>query len=159
MPSSLERSYLIAIRSYDVVINRITVMDGRILSLLALSSAITAAIPILVRNSFLIKDTYFMAGLTVIFLATVLTGLYGLVLLKRGDMTDLDPRVFHADYLNLPDEQFMRTVIKYAGQHYKRNVDLLRWKWRCSFALAVLIVIETTLIIIWAGAEPSQPTC
>lgn len=150
MPSALERSYQIAIRSYDVVINRISVMDGRILSLLALSSAITAAIPILVRNSFLIKNTCFMVLLAVIFLATVLTGFYGLVWLKRGSMTDLDPRVFHRDYLDKEDEQFMKEVIKYAGQHYERNVKLLEAKWECSRNLTGLIVLETILILVWA---------
>ena len=150
MPSALELSYQIAIRSYDVVINRITVMDGRILSLLALSSGITAAIPILVRNSFLIKNTCFMVFLSLIFLTTVCLGIYALGWLKRGNIRDLDPRKIDKDYRGMQDEEFMREIIKYAGQHYERNAKLLISKWRCACVLSVLIVAETLLILVWA---------
>ena len=146
--SSLDLSYQIAIRSYDVLVQRITAMDQRIQSLVALSCAITAAIPILVRNSFLVKNTCLMALLAALFIATISIGLYALVFLKN--ITDLDPRTFHRHYVNLPEEKFKQSVLEYAGKHYQKNSELLRSKWVCSGWISALICSETLLIVIWA---------
>ncbi len=144
---SIDLAYEIAVSSYESVTKRIDSTDGRIQTLLTITLAAYVAIPTLLKNE--VASFFSWSFITSILL---LAGAMSLGAYARfaGKIKMLRPKSLWDGWLHLPQSEFKRDMIFFAGEDYDANVKLLGKKWKLGIASMLIFALSLVFLIVWA---------
>jgi len=145
----VELAYDLAVDSYDAVIKRIDVMNGRLQTMIAFATTTTAVVPTVANaRGLTFRSWFFYLAISV----------FGLIILigtteqLRGTIKMLNPDLFFEKWLDLSEWEFKKDFIAFAGESFDHNKKLLDRKWRASVYVTVLFVLEVVFLVAWVGA-------
>lgn len=147
---STEAAYELAVKTYPLAIQRADAMDARLQSAMSMASAISFAIPIAARNMGLSFESPWFLAILFLFLVEVAVYFRGRFVVGRGDIEGIDPKRLHQDYLHLPEDEFKRDIIWYAGETWERNNDnLITPRWWHAVTLSFVLVVKVLVFCGW----------
>jgi len=138
---SLDLVYPLAIESYETARQRKITQDNRIQIILALTLAITGAIPAVYQIFGISPNMLFLIAAGVFFLLG--TG-FLLAALMRNSLKALTISTLHEHYISLPEIEAKENLIHYAGQADEENARYIETRWRfilfATFCLAAEVL-------------------
>jgi hypothetical protein len=147
---SVELAYPFAAGSYESALKRFDAVDGKIQSILSLGVTLSLPIPLAgnaLQLSFL--SFWFMAA-SLAFLGAV--GL-GIVARMTGRLVLPDPGQMYTHWLHFPTWEFKKNFIYFAGDHFKRNCDLIDRKAWISGIMSALFALEVVCLVFWVASH------
>ena len=147
---SVDLAYDIAVASYDSIIKRLDVMDGRLQTILAFSATTTAVVPT-VANA---RGLSFRSWWLYLALASfALQLIIGTIARSAGSVRLLKPETFYLKWLHKSHWQFKKDLVYWASQDFNDNATLLERRWRLAVSVSVLFFIEVLLLLVWVAAR------
>lgn len=144
----VDLAYEIAVESYDSVVKRIDVMDGRIQTLLAFAATTTAVVPTVAKSIGLSFASRWLYLALITFTLQLLVGLVGR---SVGQIRLLEPELFYQRWLHKDSWRFKKDLIYFAGLDFKKNAALLKTRWWFTVLISILFVIEALLLVGWVA--------
>jgi hypothetical protein len=145
---SIDLAYPLALASYDVVQKRLEVVEKRLQEVLGFALTISLGVVALFAN----KGFSFRSPL---FIAAMGFGLIGLVVgvIARlyGKLILIKPAVLSEKYLVLPEPEFKRMFVHFAGEHWDKNVQLVNRKGTLTNIAVVCFALEVILLSVWVA--------
>ena len=144
-------AYDIALRSYDVLFERITAFNNKIQTLMSVSCSVTFAAVIAGKALELNMKSVWLVLILTVFALTIYVSLHALFRVKKGNLITLDPKILFESYSDLSTREFKRAITEHAGGHFEHNSALLLNKWKCANRISALILIEVVLFVLWVS--------
>lgn len=147
--SALDLAYQFAVDSYEPLVKRIDIMDGRLQTIMGFAATTMALVPSLASaRNLSFNSVWFWAAVGVFLL---IIGL-GTQARHHGEIKMIDPGIFLQEWLDLEPAAFKKFFIEYAGEHWKKNNDLVSWKWGCSVWISILFFLQVGLLVVWVAS-------
>ena len=147
--NSNELAYDIALKSYEILYDRIEAHNGKIQSMMASSSTVTFASIIAGKALELEMAQLWYSLILFVFFSTIVLSLRALLWLPKGSLIALDPGIVVKDYSKYEPDEFRKRIAKHSGNHFTHNSKVLDKKWRASGCIAGLILAEVCLVVLW----------
>lgn len=141
-------AYDLVERSYQVMLERLESVEGRIQALQTLIVTLTLAVPLFGRSIVQTADLTsgrFIAALVTFALALIC----GVVGRAWGSVTLANPKVMYEKWLHYSVWEFKKTALYWAGKHYEANSLLVNRKGYFLTAMSALFVVEVILLLLW----------
>jgi hypothetical protein len=142
----VELAYAIAVASYDSIVKRLDVMDGRIQTMLAFASTTTAVVPTVAKAAGLSFRSWWLYSALGLFALQLIIGTYARLV---GTIRLLKPAAFYDRWLAKSPWTFKKDLIYFAGQDFNANGKLLQTRWRLTVAISVIFFLEVGLLLAW----------
>ena len=149
---SVNPAYDLAVRSYDLAVERADTMDAKIQSLMSLSAALTFAIPIVARGLALDFTSPWFFFILAVFVITMSLGIFGRFFVSGGDTRVVDPGKLYENNLHLSEWAFRKDFIYYAGVSFKHNNSLVFRRWLCAVVMSLLLGVEVLSMALWMAS-------
>jgi hypothetical protein len=144
----VELAYELAVASYDSIIKRLDVMDGRLQTMLAFAATTTAVVPSVANSRGLTFRSYWLyAALTVFFVQLIV----GTIPRFWGRIKLIKPEVLWQRWLHKSTWQFKKDYIYFASEDFNHNAELLKSRWWLTVAVSILFFVEVLLLLIWVA--------
>lgn len=142
-------AYELAVDSYEPLIRRLDVIDGRLQAIMSFAATTIAVIPSVAstRNLSFRSPWFWIAFVS----AGLVIGL-GSHARHKGEIKLIHPSKLYQKWLNYQPDKFKLTFIYWAGQHWELNNNLNTWKWRWSVAITILFFLEAVALVVWVVA-------
>lgn len=141
--------------SYQWALSRFEAGNTRLQTLLAFIVSVSLAFPafaVSLDATLSFADERFLLA-SIAFLAAMAVGIYGR---HAGALALMDPgTLLLPDWLELPEAEFKHHALRWAADHFARNVCTIERKWRYASVVLVLFFVEATLLLAWALAPRS----
>ena len=148
-PEIVDLSYQAAVKSYEIIIQRIDAAQTRIQRLLSLSCGVTFAIPVVVehfgRTSCYSAELFITIGL--IFAGTVLAGVWDWAWPKPVSI--VNPKILMNWDFTDPIE-FKREFIRQSAEHLKKNNKRVHRHTRVASLMCLGLFLEILVFGLWA---------
>ncbi len=145
----LPLAYEFIIPSYQWLIARSEATHGRIQNLIGLAAAITVGAPVFgkaIRDTLSANSGWFFAAAAVFVAIMAL----GLVAGRMGKLILMSPGVLSTEeWLQLPEADFKRHALEYAGSHFDKSADSINRKAKILVAMTYLLLAEAVLLVVW----------
>jgi len=141
-------AYEIALASYDSIIKRIDVMDGRIQTMLAFAATTTAIVPTAAKAAGLSFRSYWL------YFALVAFGLqliFGTIARLAGTIRLLTPETLYHKWLHKSKWTFEKDLIHFASKDFYHNAKLLKLRWMLTVSISILFFVEVGFLLIWVS--------
>lgn len=145
---SVTLAYELSHKSYDWAIERLNSADDKIDRLIVWIASMTLGFIALVGSgrklSELSYDWWFVTAM-ISFIAIICIGLYirhhgSLILVSSNKMIK---------WVHESEWEFKKNRIYFAGEHFKKNIRLVKKKYMCTNVLIILFVFEIFCLIKW----------
>jgi hypothetical protein len=147
---SVDLAYDIAVASYDSIIKRLDVMDGRLQTILAFAATTTAVVPTVANaRGLTFRSWWLYLALTTFVLQLVI----GTVARSAGRIRLLKPETFYLKWLHKSAWQFKKDLIYWSSKDFNDNAALLERRWRLTVTISLLFFIEVLLLLVWVAAR------
>lgn len=145
---SVSLAYDLAIPTYGLTSERLSVVEGRLQSVLGYAATVTLAVPVLA--SALIKEPnfgspWFIAGVLMFFVIAAV----GIPFLNIGDLRVISPHLLYDKYLHYSEWEFKKNILYFTGQNFDKNAGLVNGKGRVVTLLSVFLLFEILLLVVW----------
>ena len=131
---------------------RLNAVEGRIQALMMFSVSLGVTVPILVAS--LVEGVSFQSALFVLGLAAALLNLViGTVARTWGQVTLLNLQAVCAEWLHLPEWEFKRRAVYWAGQHFQHNTHVVNKKGRTVLLMTIAFLVEAVFMSAWGLSE------
>lgn len=145
----VDLAYDLAVNSYDSIIKRLDIMDGRLQTILAFAATTTAVVPTVANARGLsFRSWWLFLGLGA-FVAQLVIGTLGR---SFGTVRLLKPEIFYEKWLDKSPWTFKKDLVFWAGKDFNDNAALLRTKWRLTLIVSVLFFVEVIFLLAWVAA-------
>lgn len=151
--STVDAVYNLAIRSNEILVERINALDQKFKGLLTLSSAIAVLTTFLARDGLLKPSGCWLILVLVIFGLIVLISAYAMISLKKVAIVSPKMILDSDSYLGL--SEFKKTVAGYYGWCFEVNNTTVIRKWKWFEILWYLTLAQIGLVV--AGSILSLP--
>ncbi len=136
------------IPSFELARQRLADVESRLQNLIALTSTVTVAAPVV--HSSIVKpadftSVWFLLAVG-IFLVVVIVGLLSKAL---GELHVISPKLLYEKYLHFSAWEFQKNILYEAGQSFESNRSLVNVKGRAAVVLTALFCIEMCCLIVW----------
>ena len=114
---------------------------------MSIVAAVTVAVPTLLQSvsGLDFTDLRFVLAL----LVGVITVCVGIWNTNRGTIEVIDPAHLHDEYLDLPDGEFKRRMIYWAGKDFDANTRSVEGKAKLLDGLSVAFILQVALFTWW----------
>ncbi len=146
----VEVAFDLAVDSYDSVIKRLDIMDGRLQTIMAFAATTTAVVPSVASArglTFHSKLLYLAVGC---FTLELVLGTYARF---TGNVRLLNPATLYEKWLEWEPWEFKKNFIYWAGEDFKDNKTLVEKKWMLSVIVSVLFFLEAALLVAWVAVH------
>lgn len=143
---SVELAHPIAVASYDVALKRLDSIDGRLQTILAFVTAISAAVPTIAGARGVTFRSFWFYASASFFLVIVVLGIYARL---AGNVLVLNPSMLFDDWLDKPTWEFKKDFISFAGDAFDHNIALVDLKWRHSVTITILFSAQAVCLAAW----------
>lgn len=147
---SVDLAYDIAVASYDSIIKRLDVMDGRLQTMLAFAATTTAVVPTVANARGLTFRSWWLYLALTSFILQLVIGTLGR---SVGTVRLLKPETFYLRWLHKSPWEFKKDLIYWASKDFNDNAALLESRWRLTVAISLLFFIEVLLLLVWVAAR------
>lgn len=134
--------------SYDQMIKRSEVMDGRMQGFIAYVTTITVAIPAFVaatHATVAFNSRWFTYAL-VVFGANVVGGT---ITRFWGALSVISPKQIFDKWLTYTESEFKTTAIYWAGEDFEKNRVLINFKGNVLSGMAFMLFLEISFLAFW----------
>ncbi|MFC2035106.1 hypothetical protein ACFLUJ_03170 [Chloroflexota bacterium] len=145
---SVDLAYEFVKPSYDWMLNRIEAMNSKIQGLLTLATAVTAAMPILIKAMFDNVDfqsVWFIIAIATYFLLVII-GIYGL---RMGGVKLVNPKKLYERRLSESIWEFKKNTVYFSGQDFEQNKRTIDVKHHLRDIMNVLLLAELIVVVVW----------
>jgi hypothetical protein len=145
--TSLDLAYELAVESYDPLVKRLDIMDGRLQAIMSFAATTMALVPsVASARNLSFRSFWFWAAFTVF----VLILLLGVQARHYGEVILINPKKLATqDWLELETKDFKKFFIEYASTHWEKNNSLITWKWNKAVFLSILFFLQVGLLVAW----------
>lgn len=148
--SSLDLAYDLAVDSYEPLVRRLDITDGRLQTIMGFSATTMALVTSVASTRNLSFRSFWFWAATIVFVSIVAIGSHAR---HYGEIKMIDPSKFAADWLDLQAKEFKEFFLDYAGTHWNCNNNLVDWKWRRSVSISILFFAQVVLLVAWVAAR------
>lgn len=145
---SIPLAYEFVRPSYDLMLKRFEVMEGRARGLLAIVATVIFGVPAFAKailvNADFSAPTFYGAVAAAIMAATI-----GLWAQSSGKIAVYSPREIYDHVLHLGEWQFKWTAIYSAAEAFDVNERRVASKGRAMTTMTALLVLQIVLLIAW----------
>ncbi len=145
---SVQFAYGFVPASYDWTMRSLNAVEGRIQGLMMFSVSLGVTVPVLVAS--LAEEVSFRSAWFVLALAAALLNLMiGTVARTWGQVTLLSLQTVCAEWLYLPEWEFKRSAVYWAGEHFQHNTNVINRKGLAVLLMTIAFLIEAVLMLAW----------
>lgn len=148
---SIDLAYEIVLPSYDWAIRRLQAVEQRIENLLRLVATVTLAFPVIAsattQGTSLADYATWQGIVTLVLFLTALS--IGLAARRYKGIRLIDPDDLFQDHLDKHKDEFKKDFIKFAGEDFQDNIQLIEEKSTFADMIAVSFGIELVFGVWW----------
>ncbi len=135
--------------SYDVMVSRFEAANARISSLIAWAIGAIGIIPIFA------KSLLGGIGVTSLWLLVTLSAfvaliIVGIIAYRTGGIKLLHPKKLYEDYVQLPEWEYKKWLVYWAGEHFNTNQKFINIKSFYIDFMTILLGLEIISLVLWA---------
>jgi hypothetical protein len=142
----VDLAYDLAVGSYDSVIKRLDIIDGRLQTIMAFAATTTALVPTVAGARMITFHSTLLYLAIACFALQLFVGTYARLC---GTVLMLNPANFYQKWLDWSPWEFKKNFIYWAGEDFRENVALVRKKWALSVTISILFFLEAALLVAW----------
>jgi hypothetical protein len=144
---SVGSAYDFVLPSYQWVASRFEAADTRLTALLTLTSTVTLAVPLFAKNvneHIRFSSPLFLLGM----IAFLIAGVVGVIGRIKGKLVVPNPGELF-NHLDLPEWEFRKNQIFYAGENFNKNKHTIATKGRMTICVTIALLAEVVLFTAW----------
>jgi hypothetical protein len=147
---TLDLAYELAVDSYEPLVKRLDILDGRLQAVMSFAATAMALVPsVASARNLSFRSAWFWAAVAVFVLILFL----GTQARHYGEIILANPKkISVAEWLSLEPQQFKSYFVEYASEHWEKNNSLVTWKWEKSVFLSILFFLQVGLLVVWVAA-------
>jgi hypothetical protein len=142
----VDLAYDLSISSYDSVIKRLDIIDGRLQTIMAFAATTTALVPTVAAARGITFHSILLYLAIASFGLQLIIGTYARLC---GKVRMLNPAILYERWLGWEPWEFKKNFVYWAGEDFKENVRLVDKKWSLSLTISLLFFLEVALLVAW----------
>jgi hypothetical protein len=143
---AVELAYPIALDAYNIMLNRLDVVDKRLETVLTFGVTLSfAAPPVAALKNISFNSKWFFAA-AIVFGLAISVGLHARL---SGYIKIMMPMKIYDNFLHFNEWEFKKNMIFFAGQHCDHNSKLARRRGHFTSLAAGLFLLEGILLAVW----------
>lgn len=148
--TSLDLAYDLAVDSYEPLVKRLDIMDGRLQSIMSFAATTMALVPsVASARNLSFRSFWFWAAFAVFVMILFL----GARARTYGEIILVNPaKISVPEWMDLQTTEFKEFFIEYASEHWEKNNALVTWKWDKTVFLSILFFLQVGLLVVWVAA-------